>query len=361
MPRACDYDFRVSDARTHRISLAMIVRDEARSLARCLESVRDHVDEMVVVDTGSSDNTVQLAEDAGAIVHHFAWVDDFSAARNAALAHCTGDWILVLDGDEWLESGAETLASLRSLAPSFAGFVERVDHLDEQLAETSPHLRVLPAGTRYQGRIHEQPQVTVERRRLAVRIGHDGYQPEQNAKKAGRNRRLLEVELRDDPDNAYLWYKLGSEYSIVGEHAAAIQGFERAYQLSEPTSPASPLWRHWFVVQYLTCLLASGRSQDAIDLAFAELEHWEHSADFQFMLGQTLLLHALLHPELRDDVMPMAEQAWQTCLTLGDSDLYGAVPGRGSFLAARELVRLYEMLGREDDAARFRPLAESPS
>lgn len=335
----------------------MIVRDEARCLERCLNSVRDHVDEMVVLDTGSVDATVQLAQDAGAIVRHFEWVDDFSAARNAALAHATGDWVLVLDADEWLESGAEVLESLRSTAPSFAGFVERVDHVAEGVAETSPHLRILPARTRYRGRIHEQPQVEGERRRLAVRIGHDGYQPEHNAKKAGRNRRLLEVELADQPDNAYLWYKLASEYSIVGEHAAACEGFERAYRLSEPTSAASPLWRHWFIVQYLTCLLASGRSQDAIDLAFAELEHWQHSADFQFMLGQTFLLHALMHPDLREDVMPLAEQAWQTCLALGDSDLYGAVPGRGGFLAARELVRLYEMLGRESDAARLRPLA----
>ena len=115
------------------------------------------------------------------------------------------------------------------------------------------------------------------------------------------------------------------------------------------------------MVQYLTCLLASGRSQDAIDLAFAELEHWQDSADFQFMLGHALLLHALTHPELREEVLPLAEEAWQTCLTLGDSHLTGSVVGHGSFLAARELVRLYESLGRESDADRFRPLAQRQS
>src|SRR6478609_8235120 len=105
----------------------MIVRDEARSITRCLDSVRDVVDEMVVLDTGSVDDTVALAEAAGATVHHFTWVDDFSAARNAALAHCTGDWALVLDADEWLESGAAALESLRSTAPTFAGLVEIVN------------------------------------------------------------------------------------------------------------------------------------------------------------------------------------------------------------------------------------------
>src|SRR4051812_15611125 len=110
----------------------MIVRDEARCIVRCLESVRDVVDEMVVVDTGSTDDTVSLAEGTGATVYHFAWVDDFAKARNVALTHCTGDWILVLDADEWLESGAATLESLRYTAPTFAGIAEIASRTGEQ-------------------------------------------------------------------------------------------------------------------------------------------------------------------------------------------------------------------------------------
>ncbi len=86
-----------------RLSLAMIIKNEARHLAHCLESVRPLVDEIIVMDTGSTDESVAIAQALGAQVHSFAWVDDFSAARNAALAKCTGDWILVMDADEAID------------------------------------------------------------------------------------------------------------------------------------------------------------------------------------------------------------------------------------------------------------------
>jgi len=85
------------------LSLAMIVKDEAHDLAGCLDSVKGLVDEMVVVDTGSTDGTVGIAEGYGAKVPRHAWTGDFAQARNVSLSHCTGDWILVLDADEMLD------------------------------------------------------------------------------------------------------------------------------------------------------------------------------------------------------------------------------------------------------------------
>lgn len=86
------------------LSLAMIVKDEERFLKHCLESVRDLVDEIVIVDTGSSDATVAIAHGFGARVFHARWQDDFAAARNEALSHCLGDWVLILDADEALDA-----------------------------------------------------------------------------------------------------------------------------------------------------------------------------------------------------------------------------------------------------------------
>ncbi|MBP5974452.1 glycosyltransferase family 2 protein, partial [Brasilonema sp. CT11] len=80
----------------------MIVKNEEATLSKCLGSVKNVVDEMVVLDTGSTDSTPQIAEKFGAKVHHFEWCNDFSAARNEALKYVTGDWILVLDADETL-------------------------------------------------------------------------------------------------------------------------------------------------------------------------------------------------------------------------------------------------------------------
>lgn len=86
------------------ISLAMIVKDEASCLGHCLQSVRGLVDEIVLVDTGSVDATVELARREGARVFHFPWVDDFAAARNESLRHCTCDWVLILDADEAVDA-----------------------------------------------------------------------------------------------------------------------------------------------------------------------------------------------------------------------------------------------------------------
>src|SRR3989344_8298667 len=82
------------------LSLCMIVRDEEKDLESCLKAVKDHVDEIVIVDTGSKDKTVEIAKKFTSKVFHFEWCDDFSAARNESLKHATGDWILVLDADE---------------------------------------------------------------------------------------------------------------------------------------------------------------------------------------------------------------------------------------------------------------------
>lgn len=97
-------------ADSDRISLCMIVKDEEEHLPRCLASVADVVDEIVVVDTGSQDHTVAVAAAHGARVFQIPWTGDFSAARNAAIDRATGDWVLVLDADD--ELTPETRAAL---------------------------------------------------------------------------------------------------------------------------------------------------------------------------------------------------------------------------------------------------------
>jgi glycosyltransferase involved in cell wall biosynthesis len=95
------------------LALVMIARDESRCIERCLASVRAHVDDMLVLDTGSRDDTPERARRAGARVERFAWCDDFAAARNAALELSRADWSMVLDADGWLVDGARVLRALR--------------------------------------------------------------------------------------------------------------------------------------------------------------------------------------------------------------------------------------------------------
>jgi hypothetical protein len=332
----------------HRVGLVMIVRNEARCLARCLQSAQAWVDEIIVLDTGSMDETVAIAQAHGARVGHFTWVDDFSAARNAALALSRADWNLVLDADEVLAHGGNALAALKRQAPTFLGSVEVLSDYATAggIAQAGSWLpRVLPRGVRYEGRIHEQPVFSGERRPLAVQIAHDGYLPEFMASKGSRNLHLLQTALREHPHDAYLHYQLGKDHEVHDRFEAACAAYEQAQRLLGPQAARTPAWRHDLVLRQIFSLKASRQVQHAIDLAQTEMAHWPDSPDFYFVLGDVLLDHALQAPEQAAELVPMIAGCWEQCLAIGENtSLEGAVPGRGSTLPERQLQALKQLM-----------------
>src|ERR1051325_1720858 len=184
------------------ISLCMIVRDEAGNLAACVEPLRDLVSEIVVVDTGSTDQTRSIAESLGAKVYDFPWIDDFAAARNASLDHATGDWIFWMDADDRLDpvnrnrlrqlfsSVGEQRQAFRMSVLSRQG--------DQQL--TLDHVRLFRRAPeiRWRGAVHEQIIPALEEAGHArvpseIVIFHQGYAaPAVPRRKLERNCRLLE-------------------------------------------------------------------------------------------------------------------------------------------------------------------------
>jgi len=328
-----------------RIALVLIARNESRAIERCLMSVRPWVDEMVVLDTGSVDDTPAIAVRCGARVTHFTWIDDFSAARNAALALTDADWCLVLDADEWIADGAEALAAVRDAEPDFIGQLNVVSLLDGSggRVDRAPSWlsRLLPGGIRYEGRVHEQPASALPRRRLPLTIEHDGYQPEQMADKRGRNRHLLQLALAARPDDAYLLYQLGKDHEVNAEFEAAA----RYYAQAEAGSPDAT-WRHDWVVRRLFTMKRLGRFGEALVLAETAMPHWSESPDFFFTLGDLLLGWAAAEPTLAAELLPMIESSWLRALEIGERpDLQDSVAGRGSFLAAHNLAVLHDGLG----------------
>lgn len=337
----------------------MIVRDEAHHIREALSSALPHVDFALVLDTGSKDDTARLAREAGARVAHFPWVGDFAAARNHALDLAGADWHLVLDADERLQAGAADLEALRHQAPTFVGAVQVASTFGTQGEGAASWIsRVLPAGVRYAGRVHEQPVHTLPVRRLPVRLTHSGYLPQALAAKAGRNAALLAAALADAPLDPYLWYQLGKDHDVYEHPADAVQAFDRARELLQGATPG---WLHDLVVRSLHALKRSGRHAEAVARAEDGLAEWGHSPDFFFALGDLLLDWAAEQPERAPELLPMIEAAWQRCLEIGEQpDLEGAVAGRGSHLAARNLAVFYDQLGRPDDAAAARALDCAP-
>jgi hypothetical protein len=347
---------------TRRVALVMIARNEASRLVRALASARNHIDELVVLDTGSTDATVAIARSAGARVGRFEWRDDFSAARNAALDLADADWNVVVDADEWLLDGGTDLLALRHTPPDFVGAVRVVSQFDAPTGiATAPSWlpRVLPRGVRYAGRIHEQPVHVLPVRRLAVVLDHDGYRAEALAAKQGRNARLLAAALLQAPADAYLHYQAGKDHDIYKRYAQAAEAFARSRACDAPAAEApTPAWHHDRLVREIHALKKCLRHEDAVLLAESAMAQWGESPDLFFAIGDLLLDWAAERPARAPDLLPMVESAWLRCLEIGERpDLEGAVAGRGSVLAARNLAVLYDGTGRPQDAARMRALA----
>jgi tetratricopeptide (TPR) repeat protein len=339
-----------------KLALVMIVRDEARCLARCLASVQPLVDEMVVLDTGSVDATVEIAAAAGARVGHFRWVDDFAAARNASLDLSDADWNLVLDADNWLIRAEGLREALRQ--PPFIGQVTIENHIEVGGAPeiaTAAEARLLPRGVRYAGRIHEQPASPLPHRPVDVVLGHDGYLDQQRARKGERNEVLLRQSIEATPDDGYLWHQLGREHDAAGRHDAARTAFAEALRLTDATAP----WRPNLLVRAIHAMTQAGALDQALALAQAEDARWQASPDWHFTLGALFMKCAV-----RDEAnalsrwLPWAEARWRRCLELGETVAPGAVRGCGGHMAAHNLAVLYGTFGPAREAAKYEALAQ---
>ncbi len=219
------------------LSVCLIARDEEQFLAGCLESVLPVADEIVIVDTGSSDRTVEIAESLGCRVVHRPWDDDFSAARNAGIAVARGRWILCMDADERLCDPAALTPALLAASPEVGGFfIERHD-LVTRFAEGESD--VYPIGIlrlfrnhpaiRYEGIVHERPNETIARAGFEVRglatlklIHLVSHLPQERliAKQQGYLR-LLDQELKRDAGNSWARYYRGKTLWFLGRRDEA--------------------------------------------------------------------------------------------------------------------------------------------
>ncbi|ACO76130.1 glycosyltransferase family 2 protein [Laribacter hongkongensis] len=340
------------------VSATLIVRNEAARLARCLESVSAHVDEIVVVDTGSTDDTVAIASRFGCRIGHFAWNDDFSAARNAALSLSCTDWNFVIDADEWLVDPATLREAVRHVPDSTGLVCVRSECVLEGLRTHADCWipRLLPATVRYQGRIHEHPASDLPYFRTRIVLGHDGYlEHPLNAHKKERNLPLLQAELVAYPTNPYLHYQAGKEFEVRDDFATAVHHYLQAL----PDTAGYPPYTADLVCRLLFCLKKLGRFDQAIPLA----EHWQphlaDSADFLFVLGDLLLDYAIAAPADAPAILSVIEAAWLGCLELGTAHHHeNSLPARGSFLASHNLSVLYAHTGQPDKAAHYAGLAQ---
>jgi glycosyltransferase involved in cell wall biosynthesis len=334
------------------LSLCMIVKDEEAMLGRCLEAVRGAVDEIIVVDTGSGDRTVQIAESFGARVLHHAWDGDFAAARNASFEAATGDWVMYLDADEVLV--ADDVQRLRALTGRTwreAFYLVETNHtgdLEDGTAITHDALRVFRNRPeyRFEGRIHEQiahhlPAYLPERlERTTVRVEHYGYLGAvRGAKdKASRNLELIERQVAEGGDSPFLHFNLGSEHLGAGDAERALPHFARAWKA---IVREERIGRYGFApalgARYVKALRLAGRAAEVATAGDEVLAVFPGFTD------------VVLEQALAADDLGRSEELLRRCLEMGDGpSRYSSAVGCGSY---RAMVALADVLRRRGDAA----------
>ncbi len=346
---------RARPAKGMTLSLCMIVRDEEEMLPRCLAAVAPAVDEIVIVDTGSQDRTIEIARSFGARVLERPWTGSFSEPRNVSFEEATGDWLLYLDADEVLV--AEDVEQLRTLTGQTwreCFYLAETNFTGEEEHGTSVSFSALRMfrnrpNYRFSGRLHEQigqhmPAYTPERLHHSnVRVEHYGYlgAVRDARQKSRRNIELLLTQEDESTPDPFLHFNLGSEYLAAGDPPAALQRFEQAWEMVK-AAPGAVEFVPILITRLVTARMACGRPQDALDLATEGLELHPGYTDLVFQQANAAL--ALGRREAAIDY-------FKQCVKMGDArSPYTALLGCGTYLPRIALAEMYMHSGEQDAA-----------
>jgi glycosyltransferase involved in cell wall biosynthesis/Tfp pilus assembly protein PilF len=338
------------------LSLCMIVRDEEEMLPRCLAAVAPAVDEIIIVDTGSTDRTVEIAREFGATVIEKEWTGSFSDARNVSFDAATSDWIIYLDADEVLVADdVKRLKALTGKTWREAFYLVETSYtgeLGDGGSITNSAMRVFRNRPhyRFEGRLHEQiahrvPTYAAGRlEQSTVRIDHYGYLGAvRDAKeKSRRNLELLRAQAGEGAPSAFLHFNLGTEYAVLGEHTSALAELEAAWKLVQTNGEEGGDYVPALVQRLVTSMRLCGRAHDAIERADDGLQRFPGFTDLVFT-------QALASMDLGNEDDAIAH--WERCIEMGDApSRYLSATGAGTYLPRISLAHLYMRRGDVDRA-----------
>ncbi|MCL2227999.1 MAG: glycosyltransferase [Oscillospiraceae bacterium] len=332
------------------ISLCMIVKNEERFLARALEGAKAVLgfEDMVVIDTGSTDKTRDIALAAGASVFDFTWVDDFSAARNFAADMAKNDWIFVLDADE--EVVEAELSELGAFIED-AYAIGAVTALELSNQECHPATKLYNRRHfRFEGRIHEQLASSSEAVRrppigaVPVVVHHYGYLPEvvESKGKNERNESMLKKQLENAPDDAYVLYQLGKCYYANADLQQACFYFDKA--LAAFSKDAGADFRYGYIYSAVECygyaLINTDQFEKAMELVEVFAPHYQESPSFRFLCAHVLQNNGLFVE---------AVECYESCIGANIADPRGIT----SFLSYYNIGVILECIDMVEDAVQM--------
>ncbi|EHJ00169.1 glycosyl transferase family 2 [Clostridium sp. DL-VIII] len=327
----------------NQVSLCMIVKDEEEYLPRCLSSIKDVVDEIIIVDTGSTDKTVKISKSFGAKVYYFKWNNNFSEARNESLKYATKDWILILDADDELNSEArETFKALLNteLDENAIYHFETLSYYgsgiekDNIAVNLNPRLFKNNRGVHYEGEVHNQ-LIRAEGDYNAVckdiKIYHYGYIDKRivSKEKRKRNIAILNEQIKKKPDDGFVYFNLGSEYGALDDMNKALECYYKAYEKFDQHTGYSSL----LILRIIISNLNLKNYNEALKFVDIGISYYPKCTDFYFY--QSLIWKELDRPTLQI-------RALEKCIELGEppSELK-FIFGTWSYRAYYELGNVY--------------------
>lgn len=331
------------------LTLCMIVKNEESNLKSCLSKVAPFIEEIIIVDTGSTDNTKAIASEFTDKIYDFKWCNDFSKARNFSISKASNDWILVLDADEvvtdFFKYSVDTFIN-NSLNENKVGRIRRINIMEDAFESKKYTEWVNRLFNRkhfhYEGIIHEQVTSkdgqSYKTERLDIAADHIGYTKEvlNRTNKLKRNIDMLKSAISLNQEDSYLYYQLGKSYYLLKDYKGASSYFEKAlsFDLDYFLEYANDL-----VETYGYSLINSGRYSDALILENA-FEVYKNSPDFLFLMGLIYMNNAMFEKAI---------ESFLACTKFP----YGKVEGVTSFSAYYNAGIIYDVLGVKEKALQY--------
>jgi glycosyltransferase involved in cell wall biosynthesis len=333
----------------------MIVKNEENYLGRCLSSIKDIIDEIIIVDTGSSDKTIEIAESFGAKVYYHKWNNNFSEARNESLKYATKDWIFIMDADdEFCSEDKEKFKTLLNskLDKNAVFFFETLNYCGSNIENSTITINLNPRlfknnhGFHYEGEVHNQlvnSNYEYNGLSYSIKIYHYGYLDKNIISKDKRNRNitLLKKQINKDPNNKYAHFNLGNEYFALDDMKKALENYYKSYE-------GENLYSGYSSILLARIVISNYNIQEydkALEFTAIGIKRFPEFTDLYFF--RSLIFKAMNKPTLQI-------KALEKCIELKDPPpelkfLYGT----GGFSAFYELGNAYMMLKDYDTAYNY--------
>jgi glycosyltransferase involved in cell wall biosynthesis/Tfp pilus assembly protein PilF len=333
-------------AGTNRLSVCIIARDEEQVLSRCLQSIAEVADQIVVVDTGSKDRTVEIAQKAGALIGYFDWCDDFAAARNASLDLADGDWILWLDADDYLaKAEADKVGQLKQQVPDKAFYFILANEGADRSRFRQVKMFPRRPGICFERPVHESVLAALEQQGIPVQdsgveVRHSGYATrEQIQHKKVFYLELMRRWIAQHPDDDYVRFRIGHTLYVDRDYDGARR---ELVELVDKGEAVQPRWvRRLGAVFYGRSLLEDGRQAEAEPVLRRALALGEAGALENLSLGDALVKLARYQ-----DALPHLQRALQ-----GQYDpVFPLDPAWVGYSALFFAARCHQALGQSADA-----------